>query len=610
MRVARAPIFLLVACAALAGCDGKQEEKPRQEVTTNNEANASQLLLDAIQQRPVEGGAITIRPSPLVLLEVDQGGRVESNLTLFNSGDSPIKIKEIRNPDGAQSSITLTGKCMNLETINRANSCDLKLIYQDRTGRASNSLIIVETDSKRTPTIQINVRVDIRPPPTPVQPPAPPPTPQRSQNQDAAYMQALANAQGARRQMQSNLSPSAFTGGVGSFARPDVVTRSQDPRYDPDQIPWTETSLPVDRKRILTQDRIITATLETPVSSLMCNQVIAVVDRDVFSPDNMNVLIPHGTRAIGHCDTFKDERINIQWFRLITPRGVNITFNKLLADTGDHMGRGGVPGAIQERKFDRYVAPFLQSGIDLLSVGARAAFGKDQSVTVNPMSGSQTQTNSRWDAAIDDFNGRARDTIQNSIKGLLDQRRSVTVPPGSRIEIQIQEDIYFKSPSQVVKLADYEYEIRKNPRNPQAVEGVVPPMDLIPKIDGNTRGNNTVQIGGRTYTIQPAAQGPENRTAAPGTDSTQRGGMHQGVSNDSGFYQTPQYASPNQLPPRNQTGGYGGYNQYYNGSAGGYNSYSNGYQNNNGLAPGYGTSTMQPRQSGITGTQQGINGIQ
>ncbi len=583
--------MLSASLLALAACgdDSNQQAQtppaapiaPDTATATAGNISADQLLRDALAARSVQPGRL-VPDQTQVLLDIQEGQSGTATITLSNRGGSGNRDITISSIIGASNSpgLTLSGSCASGFKVSPGLSCEVIVNYQAITGRSLDTTLIVQVQDAETPQVEIPLRITVIPKPRPPEPvvQAPQQRP-RGPEFDPAFVAALNAARSARYNGAGQggvLPPSAtLSGAAGGLARPQVHTRFQDPRYNPDQVPWTETSLPVNRRNILTADRVITATLETPVSSQLCNQVAAVVNQNVFSPDGVNVLIPRGTRVLGRCQAFTDERVAIQWFRMLTPNGVNITFQKLLADSAASDGTGGVPGRVRERAFDRYAAPFLSSAIDLIGVVGRVAYGQDQTRSVDPVTGRETQTQSRWDQAIDDFNDTARTTLQNSLKGLLDTRRSVVVPGGTRMEIQIQEDIYFKSPTEVVKLADYEYEIRQNARQPQAVEQAPPTLGLVPRVDGARPGSDpsTVRVGGRTYTIQPSATAVDPTAQAPGTggfgpaaEGQQPGvpgGMRSGVQGEQGFYQTPNYAAPQNPNRRDSFGGYGGSGSRY-----------------------------------------------
>ena len=134
-----------------------------------------------------------------------------------------------------------------------------------------------------------------------------------------------------------------------------------DPDYGP---PKPGFGLPVDRSRVITADRYIAGVLETGINSQLGGRAVAVVSRHVFGADDRLVLIPAGTRVIGHYQPLGaqgDTRLAITWTRLIRPDGAAIALEGLPA--ADQMGRAGMIGRIDSRIFERYGAPLLLSAI-------------------------------------------------------------------------------------------------------------------------------------------------------------------------------------------------------------------------------------------------------
>jgi hypothetical protein len=591
--MARRPVLLAgAALLALAACDEQPQRQQAQQpsqvaVDTSQTAQANEELLRAIRARPTTPGRLA--PSePQLLLDVPAGEEIRRVLTLTNrDGEDtrPVRIVSV-SATGADEGLTLGGSCRAGAEVSPGLSCEIVVTYRDLTGRDRDMQILVRMENAREPQLEIPMRISVVQPPPP--PPAPPPAPdaqapQQPQGPDPRFLAALADAQ-ARRfaaiQGQGQvMNPAATVAPPSEIARPTVGIRTHDQRYDPNNIPWTQATLRVDRRLILTADRVIHAHLETPISSLGCSpssapgaavasggdiddprrgrrwvdpaglpnvslnrgpleppeprlgvQVIAVVANHVFSPDNVNVLIPRGTRVIGRCHQFDGERVAVFWHRMLTPTGINISFNMLLASSNDAQGIAGVPGVVRERAFDRYAAPIINSLIDLSSVFARAALGRDQELSVDPLTGRETRTRSRWDAAIDDFNDTARQTLQRSVGQQFDTRRAVVVPPGTRIEIQIQEDIYFRNPQEVVRLADFEYEISKSVQPPTAIQQDPPAITVAPRLDGARRQDvpNTVVIDGRRYVVQPGEAQQNLGLGAPlNQGNLQQGGVPQ-----------------------------------------------------------------------------------
>lgn len=546
MTKARRPVFLaagfaFAALCSLSACgpsgNGEQAKKNDKPATQSDGLvdfaqggqDVNEKLLEAIRTKPVKGGEIVPRPGILVF-DVAQNGSHEESVRYTNQGDAPVKIKSVATTT-EQRGLDLSGACAKLPSIAPGENCDLTISYADRTGRSLDTSIFMTTDSTRTPqvTISLSINVQKSDAPTPT-PPAivPPILNQRKPNETE-------KPQGPDPRlvtMLSELRSQRSGGGIGRVRHPAPtqnsqsqdslaamspkrVVRNTDPRYDPEAYLWTQSSLPVDRSRILTVDRVIPAVLETPITNVMCNQVIAVIDKDIYSPDSLNILIPHGSRAVGQCQAFADERVNVQWARIITPDGVSIRFNKTLGDTADAAGQGGVSGRLQYKNFDRYGLPLISTSFDILSSVARAMFGSTQESTVSNYTGTSTQTISAVDKALDEVNDKVNPQLKAIIKDIADVREMVVVAGGTRIDIVAQEDIYFKTPYEAVRLADVEYDVRHPVMPPTLYEQQAPSYLLQPDMNG-TEGANTIQMNGRYYTLQPVPA-PQ---AAPGQPTT------------------------------------------------------------------------------------------
>lgn len=553
MTKARRPVILAAGFAVAALCglsacgpsdngeQAKKAEKPAAQGDglvdfAQGGQDVNEKLLEAIRTKPIKGGEIVPRPGILVF-DVAQNGTHEESVRYTNQGDAPVKIKSVATTT-EQRGLDLSGACAKLPSIAPGEYCDLTIAYTDRTGRSLDTSIFMTTDSKRTPQVTVSLSINIQksdtpttPPPAivppilnrskPAETPRPGPDPRlvtmlselRSQRSDGGIGRVRHPAPTQNSQDKNSLAGMA----------PKRVIRSTDPRYDPEAYLWTQSSLPVDRSRILTVDRVIPAVLETPITNVMCNQVIAVIDNDVRSPDSLNILIPHGSRAVGQCQAFADERVNIHWTRIITPDGVSIRFNKALGDTADAAGQGGVSGRLQYKNFDRYGLPLISTSFDILSSVARAMFGSTQESTVSNYTGTSTQTISAVDKALNEVNDKVNPQLKAIIKDIADVREMVVVAGGTRIEIVAQEDIYFKTPYEAVRLADVEYDVRHPVMPPTLYEQPAPSYLLQPDMNGTT-GTNTIQMNGRYYTLQPvpapqpASGQPVANQVSPQTD--------------------------------------------------------------------------------------------
>ena len=137
----------------------------------------------------------------------------------------------------------------------------------------------------------------------------------------------------------------------------------------------TYSSAPYDRKFVLRQYKPIPATI---VSEVRADPSIyeeghalpvqATVDRNVYSDDGRNIVIPTGTLMLGYVNgtlpgPYKSiGRMNINWYQFILPNGVEFNFTGDPATdpfSADSQGRVGVPGHGSTDYVEQLVMPML-----------------------------------------------------------------------------------------------------------------------------------------------------------------------------------------------------------------------------------------------------------
>lgn len=87
---------------------------------------------------------------------------------------------------------------------------------------------------------------------------------------------------------------------------------------------------------ILQAGSLIPATLLTQVTSDNLNaDVVAIVRQNVYdSVTGNNVLIPAGTKLLGHPEGYSGTRINLSFYRMILPNGTSVALQDQSAVTG------------------------------------------------------------------------------------------------------------------------------------------------------------------------------------------------------------------------------------------------------------------------------------
>ena len=127
-----------------------------------------------------------------------------------------------------------------------------------------------------------------------------------------------------------------------------------------------------DRQFILRQFKPIPATIVSDVradpQALKNNHlpVRATVDRNVYSDDGRNVIIPTGTLLMGYISGelpgpyTSVGRMNINWYQFILPNGVEYNFKKGDSPfSGDAQGRTGIPGYGSSDYLEQFFMPML-----------------------------------------------------------------------------------------------------------------------------------------------------------------------------------------------------------------------------------------------------------
>lgn len=135
----------------------------------------------------------------------------------------------------------------------------------------------------------------------------------------------------------------------------EVQVLSADKDFSANEEPRTEPTYPVNLERVITQNMVINAVLESEIrSDLSSSNVVAKVDRDITGATGRNILMPAGSFIIGKYEPLKkqgDSRLAINFYRIITPDGIDI---KLSSEGTDVKGSAGLTGEVDNRTKERY----------------------------------------------------------------------------------------------------------------------------------------------------------------------------------------------------------------------------------------------------------------
>ena len=239
----------------------------------------------------------------------------------------------------------------------------------------------------------------------------------------------------------------------------------QKPRLqDPDYQQWSDanfeesrSTLPVDRSRILTADMRIPAILEDSVNSQVGGRMIAIVERDILSPNGKYILIPAYSRIICSYESLSEvgqTRLPVQCKRLIRPDGVSVAFKESIA--ADQSGRTGLIGELDQRVWERYGAAFLISATaSLAQAGSYANQARSKSTLSQLLTG-----------ASDEFSHNLSEATSKVIEQNINLAPILTIPPGSHIQIIPFSDIVLRHTKESLT--------QDNPKPAQSMETKTP----------------------------------------------------------------------------------------------------------------------------------------
>ncbi len=217
---------------------------------------------------------------------------------------------------------------------------------------------------------------------------------------------------------------------------------------DPDYQQWEDASfeesrstLPVDRSRILTADMRIPAILEDSVNSQVGGRMIAIVERDILTPNGKYVLIPAYSRIICNYESLSEigqTRLPVQCKRLIRRDGVSVALKE--SNAADQSGRTGLIGDLDQRVWERYGAAFLISATaSLAQAGSYANQARSQSTLSQLLTG-----------ASDEFSHNLSEVTSQVIEQNINLAPILTIPPGSHIQIIPSTDIVLRHPKESI----------------------------------------------------------------------------------------------------------------------------------------------------------------
>ncbi len=210
-----------------------------------------------------------------------------------------------------------------------------------------------------------------------------------------------------------------------------------------DDIQRADATYPVDFSRVLTLDRQIPAILINDINSSLSGRVLAQVENNIYAAHGDLILIPVGSKLIGQyksLDKIGDNRLQINWQRIITPKGINISIN---IDTVDSMGRSGIGGEVDNRYIDRY-------GLSLLIS------------TINAAALYNIETTADKVIFINSFGKELTELTSKILAQNINIRPVIKIPHGTRILVTAVRDIHFRNIAGNIVIQAFNFEETKN----------------------------------------------------------------------------------------------------------------------------------------------------
>lgn len=228
--------------------------------------------------------------------------------------------------------------------------------------------------------------------------------------------------------MSARINSFHHDGNAGEYVSPKY--RIKDTDYSRDKMPKNISSLPVDRSRAITAEKIIPVILEREINSQIPGRFVAIVESHVFGSDGRAPLLPKGARIICHYESLAkvgDTRLQASCERIIRPDGAHVLISN--PDVGDQVGRQGLVGRIDNKNFERYGAAFA---VSLISAATAGAFSLSDSTFAKTAAVSAALSAGQLSAKIIDEN--------------IDISPVTTVPAGSKMIISPYDDIWIRRP--------------------------------------------------------------------------------------------------------------------------------------------------------------------
>ncbi len=418
----------LAACLVLGvgGCDDNPPPRPERKLPIPKGESTLDTLIRKAQDKPrppPAPGHLTASTGAIAFPPLAAGDQAVRQIDLANTGELPVTLGTIH-VAGQASAYRVGGSCGKGVEVAPGASCQVEVTFRPaRQGIADGEVVVDQVGGGGSLFVSLSGEAG----------------PSQADRFGPSPSAPVANAEAsllfARSRQDAGLVVEDYE------ALPPLG--ADDPNYTEAGLPGIVSSLPVDRSRVITADRYIPAVLENTINSQLPGRAIAVVERPVYGSDGRLVLIPAGSRVIGRTQSLAkvgQARLDISWWRIIRPDGVNINIDSPGADV---MGRTGLPGDLDSRFFEKYGSSLLTS---VIAAGGEWVLDGSSAAVVSPLGGTTQSLSGKAQAANrlgNDLDALGQRMVQENV----DIRPVLTVAQGTRLNIIPAEDIWLRDPN-------------------------------------------------------------------------------------------------------------------------------------------------------------------
>ncbi|WP_234729604.1 type IV secretion system protein VirB10 [Acidocella facilis] len=173
-------------------------------------------------------------------------------------------------------------------------------------------------------------------------------------------------------------------GGVGGSRVPSPDNSPLAARLKPTVLSGERATVMQNPGMVITEGTVIPCTLQTAIDSELPGLVTCVVPINIRGATGNVVLLDAGTKIVGQIENGLlqgQNRVFVDWTRAETPDHVIVTLD---SPGTDELGRGGLPGAVNNHFWDRFggalMLTLVQGGLDAATIEA-AGKGNNNSTT-------------------------------------------------------------------------------------------------------------------------------------------------------------------------------------------------------------------------------------